>query len=39
MDKGEFSFKRCPYDFKITQEKMISAGLPGPLADRLAEGR
>jgi predicted phosphodiesterase len=38
-DKGEFSILRSPYEFKITQEKMISAGLPKPLADRLAEGR
>ena len=38
-DKGEFSILRSPYEFQITQEKMISAGLPKPLADRLAEGR
>lgn len=38
-DKGEFSIVRSPYEIKITQEKMISAGLPKPLADRLAEGR
>ena len=37
--KGEFSFIRSPYELKITQEKMINAGLPKPLADRLAEGR
>lgn len=38
-DKGEFSILRSPYDYEITQEKMINAGLPKPLADRLAEGR
>jgi diadenosine tetraphosphatase ApaH/serine/threonine PP2A family protein phosphatase len=38
-DKGMFSIIRAPYEFKITQEKMISVGLPKPLADRLAEGR
>ena len=38
-EKGEFHFLRSPYDVKITQEKMINAGLPKPLADRLAEGR
>lgn len=39
LEKGEFSFQRSPYEFQATQEKMISAGLPRPLADRLAEGR
>jgi len=38
-DKGEFTLHRSPYDFTITQKKMITAGLPKPLADRLAEGR
>ncbi len=38
-DKGEFSIHRSPYEIKVTQEKMISAGIPKPLADRLAEGR
>ena len=39
LEKGEFTFQRSPYEFKVTQGKMFSAGLPGPLADRLAEGR
>lgn len=38
-DKGNFSFLRFPYEFKVTQEKMTTAGLPGPLVERLAEGR
>jgi len=35
----EFSILRSPYEFRMTQEKMLDAGLPGPLADRLSEGR
>ena len=38
-DENLFSFIRVPYDFSITQKKMLEAGLPEPLADRLAEGR
>jgi predicted phosphodiesterase len=38
-DKGIFAIHRAPYEFKITQEKMVKAGLPKSLADRLAEGR
>jgi predicted phosphodiesterase len=38
-EKGEFSFLRSPYEFRKTQEKMMDAGLPEPLAERLAEGR
>jgi predicted phosphodiesterase len=38
-DKGEYSLLRSPYEIKETQKKMINAGLPKPLADRLAEGR
>jgi predicted phosphodiesterase len=39
MDENLFTFVRVPYDFKITQKKMLEAGLPEPLAERLAEGR
>jgi predicted phosphodiesterase len=38
-DREEFSFVRVPYEYKVTQEKMIRAGLPRPLVERLAEGR
>lgn len=38
-DSGEFCFQRTPYEIGVTQEKMMSAGLPEPLAERLAEGR
>lgn len=38
-DRREFSIHRSPYDFRTTQGKMARAGLPKPLADRLAEGR
>ncbi len=32
-------FRRLEYDIKITQEKILDAGLPKVLADRIAEGR
>lgn len=38
-ERGQFSFIRTPYDFSQTQRKMMEAGLPKPLIDRLAEGR
>jgi diadenosine tetraphosphatase ApaH/serine/threonine PP2A family protein phosphatase len=38
-ERGEFSLLRAPYDLARTQEKMRRAGLPEPLAARLAEGR
>ena len=38
-EKGEFSFFRSAYDYTVTQGKMINAGLPEQLAERLAEGR
>ena len=38
-EKGEFHILRSAYDFRETQRKMIQAGLPRSLADRLAEGR
>jgi predicted phosphodiesterase len=38
-DRADFSFIRVPYEYRTTQEKMIKAGLPGPLVERLAEGR
>ncbi len=36
---GTFSIVRSEYDFGITQEKILKAGLPKSLADRLAEGK
>jgi diadenosine tetraphosphatase ApaH/serine/threonine PP2A family protein phosphatase len=38
-DESLFTFVRVPYDLEITQKKMLEAGLPKPLAERLAEGR
>jgi diadenosine tetraphosphatase ApaH/serine/threonine PP2A family protein phosphatase len=32
-------FRRIEYDMATTQQKIIAAGLPEMLADRLAEGR
>lgn len=36
---GVVEYWRVPYDIERTQRKMIDAGLPVPLADRLAFGR
>ena len=33
------SIHRIPYQVKATQKKIMEAGLPRPLADRLAIGR
>jgi diadenosine tetraphosphatase ApaH/serine/threonine PP2A family protein phosphatase len=33
------SFHRLPYEVEETQSKILKAGLPRPLADRLAIGR
>jgi len=38
-DRGQFSFIRVPYELGVTQRKMVEAGLPRPLVERLAEGR
>jgi diadenosine tetraphosphatase ApaH/serine/threonine PP2A family protein phosphatase len=32
-------FRRLEYDIKTTQEKILAAGLPEVLANRLTEGR
>jgi len=37
--KKEFTFHRTPYDYRITQEKMKTAGFSEFLINRLAEGR
>jgi predicted phosphodiesterase len=36
---GSVEIKRVWYDFKVTQAKIIKAGLPETLAQRLSEGR
>ena len=33
------AFRRLEYDIKTTQQKILDAGLPKVLADRLGEGR
>jgi len=38
-DSGVVSIHRLPYKLKTTQQKILEAGLPKPLADRLAVGR
>lgn len=35
---GRFEFRRVPYDIEATQAKMLRAGLPAVLAERLAHG-
>jgi predicted phosphodiesterase len=38
-DKAQLEFKRVAYDIKGTQKRILKAGLPKILADRLADGR
>ena len=38
LDHGVVEFWRVPYDIKAVQERMKNAGLPEPLALRLAFG-
>ena len=38
-DSRVVTIHRIPYQVKDTQRKILSAGLPRPLADRLAIGR
>ena len=38
-DENSITFHRVPYDIPGAQEKILAAGLPDRLADRLAEGR
>ncbi len=37
-DENRFDFHRVAYDIEATQKKMMDAGLPKPLSDRLAYG-
>ena len=36
---NEVELRRVAYDFRITQQKILDAGLPGRVAARLAVGR
>jgi predicted phosphodiesterase len=38
-DAASITFHRVPYDLPTAQKKILSAGLPDRLAERLAEGR
>jgi predicted phosphodiesterase len=38
LDESAGSFRRVPYDIEATQSQMRAAGLPEPLAERLAHG-
>ena len=38
-DKQEILLRRLPYDIETTQKKILAAGLPHQLADRLAVGK
>ena len=37
--QGEVELRRIPYDIETTQRKIIAAGLPAELAERLALGK
>ncbi|RKX32500.1 MAG: metallophosphoesterase [Verrucomicrobia bacterium] len=39
LDKNEIQLRRVPYDFRITQRKVLAVGLPSRIAARLAVGR
>lgn len=39
MVKNEVELHRVPYDFRVTQKKILDAGLPNRVASRLALGR
>lgn len=39
MDEKLVTFRRLEYDIKTTQEKILDAGLPEMLAERIAQGR
>jgi len=39
MEKKVIYFRRLEYDIKTTQQKILDAGLPEALANRLADGR
>jgi diadenosine tetraphosphatase ApaH/serine/threonine PP2A family protein phosphatase len=38
-DNKTVTFRRLEYDIETTQKKIIEAGLPKVLADRLSQGR
>ncbi|MHB1306870.1 MAG: metallophosphoesterase family protein, partial [Limisphaerales bacterium] len=39
LEEGSIELRRLDYDMATTQAKILAAGLPHRLADRLAEGR
>jgi diadenosine tetraphosphatase ApaH/serine/threonine PP2A family protein phosphatase len=39
MDEGTIELRRLEYDIPTTQKKILAAGLPERLAERLAVGR
>jgi diadenosine tetraphosphatase ApaH/serine/threonine PP2A family protein phosphatase len=39
MIDNVIELRRVAYDFRITQQKILDAGLPGRIAARLAVGR
>ena len=39
LEHNTIELRRIPYDFRITQQKILDAGLPGRVAARLAVGR
>jgi diadenosine tetraphosphatase ApaH/serine/threonine PP2A family protein phosphatase len=39
VEKKSVEFRRVEYDLATTQDKILAAGLPHMLAERIAEGR
>jgi hypothetical protein len=39
MDEGSIELRRLDYDIPTTQKKILDAGLPPRLAERLAMGK
>ncbi|MES2997485.1 MAG: metallophosphoesterase family protein [Verrucomicrobiota bacterium] len=39
LERQEVEFRRVEYDLETTQKKILEAGLPATLAERLADGR
>jgi len=39
LEEGSIELRRLDYDMPTTQQKILAAGLPARLAERLAQGK